>query len=245
MRSETAQTISSEVWICNIRLRHSVFLFARAVFTFVAVIFPTRQREGARCILFFLFLCQLVAQSTAGWKNEQHEGETDNWEKFGFFFTKFQPFYKKKNHFLLSEQSSYCDSWPLRLSEECKQVLYYGSNNHNGRSSRLCGAVAFIPHSPYREKLSVKDTLVVLKTDKLSRLSVHFIHTTGREEPVELVCFYSTHKEPMFITHQNMSPYLVSSSAYRGSPPLDWTRNTWLCIMLSLVELTFSLESWS
>lgn len=73
---------------------------------------------------------------------------------------------------------------------------------------------------PEREKLCVKDTFFVLKTAELSRLSLHFIHTTRQEEPVEPVCFCSTHKEPVFIEHQNMSPYLVSFWVYRGSPPL-------------------------
>lgn len=56
----------------------------------------------------------------------------------------------------------------------------------------------------------------VLKTAELSWLFVHFVHTIRQEEPVELVCFYSTHKEPVFIIHQSISPYLVSFSGVLG-----------------------------
>lgn len=36
------------------------------------------------------------------------------------------------------------------------------------------------------------------------------VHAVRKEEPGELVCLYSTQKEPVFIVHKNMSPYLVS-----------------------------------
>jgi len=69
----------------------------------------------------------------------------------------------------------------------------------------------YIPHSSWKKKsFSVKDMFFVVKTAELSWLSVRFVHTVWQEEPVELVCFYSAHEEPMFIIHENMSPYLVS-----------------------------------
>lgn len=110
----------------------------------------------------------------------------------------------------------------------------------------------FLRHSyrtcPKREKLSVKDTFFVLKTAELSWLSVHFIHTARQEEPVELVCFYSAHKEPVFIMHQNMSPYLVSFWVCRGSPPLHQSSvwKTLCCFALCCLfkkQYTISLES--
>lgn len=54
----------------------------------------------------------------------------------------------------------------------------------------------------------MKDIFFVLKTAKLPWICAHFV--PRQEGLVELVCFYSTYKEQVFIIHQNMSPYLVS-----------------------------------
>lgn len=54
----------------------------------------------------------------------------------------------------------------------------------------------------------MKDIFFVLKTSKLPWLCAHFVPI--QEGLVELVCFYSTYNEQVFIIHQNMSPYLVS-----------------------------------
>lgn len=71
-----------------------------------------------------------------------------------------------------------------------------------------------------REKPSVKDIFFVLKTVELSWLPVCFIPSKRQEEPVELVCFRSTHKKPVFIKQQekNEPIFSIILSVQRKSP---------------------------
>lgn len=73
-------------------------------------------------------------------------------------------------------------------------------------------SVAFISHSPWKKVAQGR----FLCFENIQAVLVHFIRTARREEPVELVCFYSAHKEPVFIVHQNISPYLVWFCAVLG-----------------------------
>lgn len=76
--------------------------------------------------------------------------------------------------------------------------------------SVFSGLFYFMSHPSWAKiSPSVKDVFFVVQTPELSWLSLRCEQTLRQDEPVELVCFYSTHQKPVFIIHENMSPYLV------------------------------------
>lgn len=221
----------------EVRRFHHVLIFSphaanSAWDLFSSVTFPLKRgrRRDASCSsqsCVSLFHHQLHSN-----KRSNIEGEADNWKVFLSA--------SSCSEITLFDQNTsvYCDVRPILMAvswesvKKCKQSCLSWIYTHKiytcksditdqtwEKSPVCCGRRTSLA-------LVLKERSLVWRTRSLfwKQPSGRGSRRTRQEEPVELVCFYSTHREPVFIMYQNMSPYLVSPWVFRGSPPLHQAR---------------------
>lgn len=159
-------------------------------------------------------------------KRSNIEVEADNWKVF------LSASSCSGNALFDQNPSVYCDVQPILMAvswgwvKKCKQSSLSWIYTHKiyTRKSYITDPTCCSCRTSIG--LVLKDRSLVWRTRSLfwKQPSGRGSRCTRQEEPVELVCFYSTHREPVFIMHQNMSPYLVSPWVFRGSPPLRRAR---------------------
>lgn len=139
----------------------------------MSVIFVnTRTKREARCVLFFMILCQLVAQLIAFLKKEKHEGDTSlsHFLLFRYHLSKYSPvFYNQLDVDKASVSVAFIshESWKklsvkdmffvlktVRLSWLCALCPHYETRGTSGVSLFLLNPQgASVYHSPKYEPI--------------------------------------------------------------------------------------------
>lgn len=177
-------------------------VWVRIVFLLHVCNISTKAKMGARCVLFFTVLCQLV---------DDIPGKGMTWrrncQKVEFLSTcscSCITSFDKMVPDLYASPALDTTVWWSSVKTKCFELNIVQSCRHGRSMVFWFYSVCIRP--PERKAAQGR----FLCFENSHTVMVHVVHTARQEEPVALVCFYSTHKEPVFIMHPNMSPYLVS-----------------------------------